>query len=254
MKPIHLLLGAACALAAPAAEAATVHAEASYEIKSLRSYTVAPEVMPIVPYAETSQDGTGTAAADAVQGRVTADAATSGRSGVPMDYAHAQVISTERITFANGGSTLGTFYSAVTIGFSLSIEGNNDGQSLPEGMFGELGTARATVNAYLERILADGSVISGGNPVWTKEMLFNQTGSYDNPAFVTTAMNANVNPGETVSIVFELSAYADAWHGDPLGGPVSGPSEVPLPGGLLLMPGGLAMLLGVRRLRTARRA
>ena len=234
-----------------AAQAATVESSASYALlhlgidPALTTEWQAPE-----PFAETTQDGTGIAATGSATRSVSASAATSGRSDAPMDYATAQIVSRDRLSLTNTGRYQAVFGAHILPHLMVSITGNNDGQFLPEGLFGELGTATAALNIFLTIFRPDGSETRSTLFNAAFDLGFGETGTRQGTGGGAGGLTfaSGILPGERAELVFEMSAGANAWHADPLSVPA--PSPVPLPAGFLLLPGALALLFGLRR-RTA---
>lgn len=252
MKPASILLAAVLAQFAASAGAATVQSAASYQllnfspVAGLTTKWLDPE-----PFEEVLVDGTGVGATTYQTGTVSADAATAGRSTAAMDHATAQVISRDRIALVNTLPWLATFGGRILPALMVSIAGNNDGQSTPEGLFGELATAVAAINIFLKIVRPDGTEVQNTLYNASLELGFGETGTKKGTGggINGLAFASSLNPGETGELVFEISAISNAWHADPLvvPDPDPNPSPVPLPAGIALLPGALALLFARRR-------
>ncbi len=250
MKISSLLLAAVLAGTCMAAEAATVESASSYQLLNvsidpgLSAKWLAPD-----PFAHTARDGSGTSATGSGARGVSATAATDGRSGVPMDYATALVISRDRLVLFNSGPYQAIFGAHILPRLMVSITGNNDGQSRPEGLSGELGTATAAINIFLTIFRPDGSESQSTLFNAAFDLGFGDVGTRQGTGggINGLAFASGLLPGERAELTFEMSAGANAWHADPLADPV--PSPVPLPAGIVLLPGALALLVGLRRRR-----
>ena len=251
MKLTPLLLAALLSQGAMSARAATVESAATYELLNFSTWPgITAEWHDPEPFEDSQTDGTGTAETSATRGSVGAKAATSGRSSAAMDYATAQVISRDRLSLVNSGAYLAVFGGRILPHLSVAIAGNNDGQSLPEGMVGELANAVAALNVFLTIYKTDGTEVHSTYFNGSLELGFGETGTLQGTGggINGLAFVSSLNPGERAELVFETSAISNAWHADALGEDLP---PVPLPGGLALLPAGLAMLFGLRRRRAA---
>jgi len=251
MKLTPLLIAALLSQMAVSARAATVESTATYELLNFSTWPgITAEWQDPDAFEDTQTDGTGTAETSAERANVGATAETSGRSSVAMDYATAQVISRDRLLLVNSGDYLAVFGGRILPHLSVEISGNNDGQSLPEGLFGELGSAVAALNVILTIFRTDGTEVQSTYFNGALELGFGETGTLQGTGggINGLAFVGSLNPGERAELVFESSAISNAWHANALGEDLP---PVPVPGGLALLPGGLATFFGLRRRRKA---
>lgn len=247
------ILAAAAALAqmAGSAGAATVNAQASYQ---LRNFTLGTGITGSwdrpTPLEETSFAGTGTASTTYQSGGVSASAATSGRSGVAMDFGNAQAIGRETLTLTNTGAFAATFGGGFLPSLFVSIIGNNDGELTPEGLLGELATAVAAVNIFQTIFRTDGTQVEKTLINATYDLGFGETGVQQGTGGGSGGwvFVSGLNPGERAELTFEISAIANAWHADEV---ITTPElpPVPLPAGIVLLPSAFAAIFGLRRRR-----